>query len=164
MAADKEEYDIEAYAEKVRKALKRMQETTTAGVRTGKGRRMDVMRAVKADIETLVALGYTAGQIADAISKGDVFAILPKSITQLLNESSKSSKAESTSGKKAEGTTGLSQKRAAATRDTTTKNKPPTSKDDGLAVANPSEEPNETASEDPPPTDGGRTGPRPDRD
>lgn len=84
-------YDIAETAERVRDALRRMQTGTTPGQRNGRGRKMDVLREVKDDIAEVMRLGWSAQQIADAIADNDVFKILPKSITQLMNSSSISS-------------------------------------------------------------------------
>lgn len=81
-------FDIAECAEKVRDALRMLQEQSLPGQRNGRGRKMDVMREVKGDIEKVMRLGYSPQQIADAISNGDVFKILPKSITQLMNRPS----------------------------------------------------------------------------
>jgi cytochrome c-type biogenesis protein CcmE len=45
----------------------------------------DVILAVKDEIVALIKEGYTPLQIANAM-KTDTFSILPKSVTQLLNE------------------------------------------------------------------------------
>lgn len=163
MATEKVEYEIDEFAEKVRKALRKMEETAAPGERSGKGGRMDVLRAVKADIARLVEAGYTVQQITNAIASGDVFKILPKSITQLLNEGNRPAKAEPQSRTEPSNRK-VSQKRTSGVRDTVTKNKPPTSDNDVLATAADVEEPNKPAPEVRQAPAGGRTGPRPDRD
>jgi IS30 family transposase len=76
-------YEVDQYAEKVRQALKKMEETQQPGGRK-KGSKSDVIMAVKADILRLMKMEYTSEQIADALKGEDVFSILPKSITELV--------------------------------------------------------------------------------
>jgi hypothetical protein len=78
-------YDIEEYAARARAALVKLQETQQPGA--GKtGTKTDVLKTVIDDIKALTAKGYTLQQIADAMRQGDVFSILPKSITALLED------------------------------------------------------------------------------
>ncbi len=78
-------YDIEKTAAAVVESLKHLRTTQQPGVRSaGTGSKMDVLQAAKDDIIKLMAEGYTAKQIAEAIMSGDAgFTILPKSITML---------------------------------------------------------------------------------
>ncbi len=76
-------FDVAEYAEKVRGALKKLQEKQKPGVSSGVGTKTDVLTAAKEEIKALIEAGYTAKQVADAIGE-DVFGILPKSITQLI--------------------------------------------------------------------------------
>ena len=85
MTSNKRNFEISETAERVRNALKKLEETNSPGQHSGKGGRMDVMREVKEDVSRLIDKGYAAHQIAQAMNEGDIFHILPKSITQLLN-------------------------------------------------------------------------------
>ncbi|GAB1393632.1 hypothetical protein MASR1M60_17960 [Rhodocyclaceae bacterium] len=75
-------YDMSAYTEKVRAALSELKNRQQPGERTGAARKTDVLLAVRPEIKSMLAEGYTAKQIADAL-RADVFAVLPKTITQL---------------------------------------------------------------------------------
>ncbi len=77
-------YNIEEYAQKARKALDKLREEKQPGEKTGTGGKTEVLSAVKPEIERLIKEGYTAQQIADAL-QNDVFRILPKTITQMMN-------------------------------------------------------------------------------
>lgn len=85
-AATKEKriYNVTEYAEKARKALKKMEEEQTAGQATTGGK-ITVLSVVKDELKELLEKGYTTQQIADALKDGDVFAILPKSITTIVH-------------------------------------------------------------------------------
>lgn len=75
-------YDMSAYTEKARAALSELKNRQQPGERTGAARKTDVLLAVRTEIKAMLAEGYTAKQIADAL-RHDVFAVLPKTITQL---------------------------------------------------------------------------------
>lgn len=77
-------FNIEEYAQKARQALTKLQEQKQPGEKTGTGGKTEVLSAVKPEIERLMKEGYTAQQIADAL-QDDVFRILPKTITQMMN-------------------------------------------------------------------------------
>ena len=76
-------FEVNEYSEKVRKCLKKLEETQQPGEQSGKGNKSVVLEATKAQIQELIKKGYTTKQIADALSN-DVFGILPKTITQLI--------------------------------------------------------------------------------
>lgn len=75
-------YDVPEYAERVKASLVKLEERQKPGEQTGKGSKTDVLCAAREEIEKLLEKGYTAKQIAEALH-GDVFGILPKTITQL---------------------------------------------------------------------------------
>lgn len=76
-------YDLKEYAEKARLALLLLAEKQQPS-KVEKGSKSDVISSVKAEIKNMLDKGYTAQQIADAFKDNDVFAILPKSITELV--------------------------------------------------------------------------------
>ena len=75
-------FDIAEYADKVRAALKRLEQDQKPGQQSGTGTKTEVLQEAKADIVEMLKKNFTAKQIADAI-KNDVFGILPKTITEL---------------------------------------------------------------------------------
>jgi len=81
-------YDIKEYSEKVKAALQKLEQTQKPGEQAGKGGKSEVILAAKDEVSKLIEKGYTAKQIADAL-RGDVFGILPKTITELFNLSNK---------------------------------------------------------------------------
>lgn len=76
-------FDIKEYSEKVKAALSNLESTQQPGQQSGKGNKTDVLLATKKEISDLMKKGYTAKQIADALSN-DIFGILPKTITQMV--------------------------------------------------------------------------------
>lgn len=76
-------FDIAEYKEKVKAALAKLEKTQQPGEQTGSGSKTEVLAAAKEEIKAVLAKGYTAKQVADAM-KDDVFAILPKTITELV--------------------------------------------------------------------------------
>ena len=76
-------FDIKEYSEKVKATLSNLEKTQQPGQQSGKGGKTDVLNAAKKEIQELLKKGYTAKQIADALSN-DIFGILPKTITQLV--------------------------------------------------------------------------------
>lgn len=76
-------FDIKEYSEKVKATLSNLEKTQQPGQQSGKGGKTDVLNAAKKEIMELLKKGYTAKQIADALSN-DIFGILPKTITQLV--------------------------------------------------------------------------------
>lgn len=79
----RELFDIKEYSEKVRGVLQTLEQTQRPGEANGKGGKVDVLVTVKAEIKTLMDKGYTAQQIATAITDADVFKILPKTLTEI---------------------------------------------------------------------------------
>jgi hypothetical protein len=77
-------YDIAEYSEKVRSALEKLKKTQKPGEQSGRGTKTTVLQTARTEIEELVKEGYTVKQIADALTKDDIFGILPKTITQLI--------------------------------------------------------------------------------
>lgn len=77
-------FDIKEYSEKVKAALSKLESTQQPGQQSGKGNKTDVLMASKKEISDLMKKGYTAKQIADALSN-DIFGILPKTITQMIS-------------------------------------------------------------------------------
>lgn len=88
-------FDVQEYKSKVVSALERLQAEQKPGDNTGKGSKIDVLNAAKKEIKAALAKGYTPKQIAAAIQQ-DAFGILPKTITQLANESSGKPKRKTT--------------------------------------------------------------------
>lgn len=85
----KRTYDIKETAEKALKAFEQLRNEHQPGDPVGGiGTKLDVLKyeAVRKAMKQLIADGYTAKQIAQALRDGDVFNILQKSITQVLNE------------------------------------------------------------------------------
>lgn len=75
-------FDIAEYKAKVISALKQLEKNQQPGEQTGTGSKTEVLEQAKSEIVEMMKKGYTAKQIADAM-KDDVFAILPKTITEL---------------------------------------------------------------------------------
>ena len=84
MARTKQLYDIEEYAAKVRNALNTLRHSEKPDA-AKRGSKEDVLAAVGKDLQALAAEGYSVQQIADAIQKGDIFSILPKSIADIVS-------------------------------------------------------------------------------
>lgn len=77
-------YDIAEYSEKVRSSLEKLKKTQKPGEYSGRGTKTTVLQTTRTEIEELVKEGYTVKQIADALTRDDIFGILPKTITQLI--------------------------------------------------------------------------------
>jgi hypothetical protein len=75
-------YNIEEFAQKARAALKKLEQEKKPGQAVSGGKK-EVIRAVKGEIQALLDKNYTPQQIAEAF-KQDVFGILPKTITELI--------------------------------------------------------------------------------
>lgn len=80
-------FDVAQFAEKARQSLLKLKETQQPGQQS-LGSKSDVVKLVKDEIKKLMDEGYTAKQIAEAFSS-DVFGILPKSITEIVEGKSK---------------------------------------------------------------------------
>jgi len=81
--ANPRKFDVKEYSEKVKQTLEKLKKTQQPGQIAGKGSKSEVLETAKADILALTKEGYTAKQIAEALSN-DVFGILPKTITQMI--------------------------------------------------------------------------------
>lgn len=83
MATEQKTYDIKEFSEKAITALKKMEQQQQPG-QASKGGKKDVILAVKDELKAMMDKGYTAQQIAEAF-KQDVFGILPKTITEIVD-------------------------------------------------------------------------------
>ena len=83
MANRKEMYNIQETVTKAKAVLDKMQKEQKPG-QVVEGSKTQVIAAMKGDIEKLMESGYSVQQIADALQNGDIFKILPKSITELV--------------------------------------------------------------------------------
>lgn len=75
-------FDVAEFSAKARQSLLKLKQTEQPGQQS-LGSKTDVLKSVKEDIKKLMEEGYTAKQIAQAFSS-DVFGILPKSITEIV--------------------------------------------------------------------------------
>ena len=76
-------FDVTETSKLISAGLENLKASQKPGQVTGKGTKDDVLKMHEQAIKELHDLGYSAKQIADAISK-DTFSILPKTITHLL--------------------------------------------------------------------------------
>lgn len=76
-------YDIAEYSAKGIAAIEKMMATQKPG-QTVKGTKQEVCMAIKAKLKEAEKAGYTPQQIAEALKTGDVFGILPKTISEVL--------------------------------------------------------------------------------
>ena len=79
-------YDVKECKEKIVAALEDLKNTEQPGEISGKATKSDVVKSAKSEIEALIKEGYTPKQIANAISRKDIFGIMPKTISQLFAE------------------------------------------------------------------------------
>jgi len=84
-------FDIKTESERIALALANLKDNEKPGEASGKGTKTVILMQQEAAIKELHEAGYTVQQIAKAMSN-DVFGILPKSITQLLNKHAASRK------------------------------------------------------------------------
>jgi hypothetical protein len=84
-------FDIQTESERIAQALKNLKANEKPGEASGMGTKTVILMQQEAAIKELYEAGYTVQQIAKAMSN-DVFGILPKSITQLLNKHATSRK------------------------------------------------------------------------
>ena len=84
-------FDIQTESERIAQALKNLKANEKPGEASGMGTKTVILMQQEAAIKELHDAGYTVQQIAKAMSN-DVFGILPKSITQLLNKHAPSRK------------------------------------------------------------------------
>lgn len=84
-------FDIQKESGRIAQALAELKANEKPGEASGMGTKTVILMQQEAAIKELHEAGYTVQQIAKAMSN-DVFGILPKSITQLLNRHAKSRK------------------------------------------------------------------------
>ena len=84
-------FDIKTESERIAQAVKNLKANEKPGEASGMGTKTVILMQQEAAIKELHDAGYTVQQIAKAMSN-DVFGILPKSITQLLNKHAPSRK------------------------------------------------------------------------
>jgi hypothetical protein len=84
-------FDIKTESERIAQALANLKANEKPGEASGMGTKTVILMQQEAAIKELHEAGYTVQQIAKAMSN-DVFGILPKSITQLLNKNTTSRK------------------------------------------------------------------------
>lgn len=84
-------FDIQKESERIAQALANLKASEKPGEASGMGTKTVILMQQEAAIKELHEAGYTVQQIAKAMSN-DVFGILPKSITQLLNKHATSRK------------------------------------------------------------------------
>ena len=78
-------FDIQTESARIAQALANLKATEKPGEASGMGTKTVILMQQEAAIKELYEAGYTVQQIAKAMSN-DVFGILPKTITQLLNK------------------------------------------------------------------------------
>lgn len=76
-------FDIAEYSQKGIDAISKLMATKQPGHKTV-GSKHDVVMAIREKIKAAHDAGYTVQQIAEAFKDGDVFGILPKTITEVL--------------------------------------------------------------------------------
>lgn len=84
-------FDIQKESARIAQALANLKANEKPGEASGMGTKTVILMQQEAAIKELHEAGYTVQQIAKAMSN-DVFGILPKSITQLLNKNAKTRK------------------------------------------------------------------------
>jgi hypothetical protein len=77
-------FDVNVTSKMITEGLAKLKAEQKPGQVIGTGSKEDVLKMHEQAIKELHELGYTAKQIASAISN-DTFNILPKTITQLIN-------------------------------------------------------------------------------
>ena len=81
-------YDIAEYAAKGSSAIDQMMATKQAG-KLVKGSKHDVCVAMREKMKVALDAGFTVQQIAEALKDGDVFGVLPKTITEIVKGTKK---------------------------------------------------------------------------
>lgn len=84
-------YEVTTTLESARNAFANLRKTQRPGENSGRAKKTDVLNVLRPEVHALMAEGYTARQIADAL-KNDVFNILPKTITQMFGKKAASKK------------------------------------------------------------------------
>ena len=100
MTKPRETYDIAATAAQWGAALDRLRAEQRPGVKSGRGGKAAVLRAVRERLQALAGDGYTAGQIADALHE-----VSPRMVRAALREAAKPTKRRAARRTRA-GTTG----------------------------------------------------------
>jgi IS30 family transposase len=90
MVSTVRKFDIDEYSKKGVDALSKMMTTQEPGHKTV-GSKHDVVMAIRKQIQDAYNAGYTVQQIAEAFKNGDVFGILPKTITEVIRGDKKPS-------------------------------------------------------------------------
>lgn len=75
--------------DEIKGLLKDLETEHQPGELSGDVSKTELLETMKDTIKDLTTRGYTVQQIAEAINKHDSFNILPKSITQMLNNAEK---------------------------------------------------------------------------
>jgi hypothetical protein len=88
-------YDFGEFSEKARKALEKMKATQRPGERGGQVKKTGIIESMKTEIRAMLDDGYSAQQIADALSNS-VFPVLPKTITQIAQGTTKTRRKQKT--------------------------------------------------------------------
>ncbi len=88
----------------LKSGLEKLKKEKKPGAAAGMMSKMELLGALKDEIKALIDDGYTPAQIADALTIGDHFSIIPKSVTQMLNKGTRRP-ARKARGKKATGET-----------------------------------------------------------
>lgn len=88
-------YDFGEFSEKARKALEKMKATQRPGERGGQVKKTEIIESMKTEIRAMLDDGYSAQQIADALSNS-VFPVLPKTITQIAQGTTKTRRKQKT--------------------------------------------------------------------
>lgn len=70
----------------LKSGLEKLKKEKKPGAAAGMMSKMELLGALKDEIKALIDDGYTPSQIADALTIGDHFSIIPKSVTQMLNK------------------------------------------------------------------------------
>ena len=86
--SNKRLFDIKQECERIHSCLTEFRDKNLPGHQFKWGSKTIVLLKIKDEIQTLFDDGYTVQQIAEAISNGG-FSILPKTITQILNDKPK---------------------------------------------------------------------------
>ena len=86
--SNKRLFDIKQECERIHSCLIEFRDKNLPGQQFKRGSKTLVLLKIKDEIQLLFDDGYTVQQIAEAISNGG-FSILPKTITQILNDKPK---------------------------------------------------------------------------
>ena len=84
-------FAVDEYTEKLKTRLEQLNQTKRPGEVSGLVSRSEILLLLESQIKDLSKQGYTARQIADALSD-DVFCILPKMVAACVRKKSQSKK------------------------------------------------------------------------